>query len=101
MKICRCVPVLVLLAVLLSQISRLPAESANPSRVELPEGPPAQITLGSGAAVTARSRGGRFELVGLRKNEIVDVAVQYPTSRAGERVLVLAIDGGRLIAPTD
>ena len=101
---------LVLLAVLALLAASLPAQSptpppaatpaSKPSNAREPDGPTAVITPLSGAAVTARSRKGRFDLVGLRKNELVEITVQYPAAKAGQRILTVPLDGGRVIAPS-
>lgn len=58
----------------------------------------ATIDLGTSAVVTATCRKGSFERVGLRHDQTVDIAVQYPTANAGQTITVDALDGGQIIA---
>ena len=58
----------------------------------------AAITLGTAQPVTAYCRTGKFERVGLRHDQMVDIAVQYSTEDAGKTVTVEPLDGGQVIA---
>jgi hypothetical protein len=59
----------------------------------------ASIDFGNGGLVTVSSRQGGFDRVGLRHDQTVDIAVQYPTASAGETIGVEALDGGQLVVP--
>lgn len=50
--------------------------------------------------VTAYCRRGSFERVGLQRDQVVDITVQYSTASAGSFVTVTALDGGKTIAQT-
>ena len=65
----------------------------------LPVDATASIDFGNGQSVTATCHRGGFERVGLRHDQMVDVAVQYSTADAGKSVTVEALDGGQVIAP--
>jgi hypothetical protein len=58
----------------------------------------AAIDLGTAQPVTIVCRNGSFERVGLRHDQIVDIAVQYSTANPGQAVSVEALDGGQVIA---
>jgi hypothetical protein len=58
----------------------------------------AAIDLGNNQIVTVSSHQGGFDRVGLRHDQTVDIAVQYPTASAGETIGVEALDGGQVIA---
>jgi hypothetical protein len=57
------------------------------------------IDLGTAAVVTAYSRQGSFDRVGLRHDQTIDIAVQYSTAAGGQVVTVEPLDGGQIIAP--
>lgn len=58
----------------------------------------ASIEFGDGTLVTVSSHQGSFDRVGLRHDQMVDIAVQYPATSAGETISVDALDGGQIIA---
>ena len=60
----------------------------------------ATIDLGTAQAVTAYCRKGNFDRVGLRHDQTVDIAVQYSAAPVGQAIIVEALDGGQVIAPT-
>jgi hypothetical protein len=64
----------------------------------LPVEATASIDFGNDALVTVSSRQGRFDRVGLRHDQTVDIAVQYPDVRPGATIAVEALDGGQIIA---
>jgi hypothetical protein len=65
----------------------------------LPVEATASIDFGAGALVTVSSHQGGFDRVGLKHDQVVDIAVQYPAASAGEIIAVEALDGGQVIAP--
>lgn len=65
----------------------------------LPIDATALIDFGNGQSVTATCHKGGFDRVGLRHDQMVDVAVQYSTADAGKSVTVEPLDGGQVIAP--
>ena len=65
----------------------------------LPVDATALIDFGNGQSVTATCHRGGFQRVGLRHDQMVDVAVQYSTAEAGKSVAVQPLDGGQVIAP--
>jgi len=58
----------------------------------------ATIVDGSEAPVATVSRKGIFNLVGLKHDHMVDIAVQYPVSKAGHVISAEPLDGGQVIA---
>jgi hypothetical protein len=58
----------------------------------------AAIDLGTAQPVTAYCRTGKFDRVGLRHDQMVDITVQYSTGNAGQAVTVEPLDGGQVIA---
>jgi hypothetical protein len=62
-------------------------------------GPAATVVLPTSAAsVVSYSINGIFQLVNLPQDQIAQVVIQYPTSKAAEVVKVEALDGGLLAA---
>lgn len=70
----------------------------KPSLAKEVDPPIAVITYGSGEGVTAYSSRGQFGIIGVWKGETVDVVIQYSTAKAGQRVGISALSGGRVIA---
>jgi hypothetical protein len=64
----------------------------------LPVEATASIDFGNGALVTVSSRQGGFDRVGLRHDQTVDIAVQYPEGTSGATIAIEALDGGQIIA---
>lgn len=63
-----------------------------------PRRPSATFTFGDGQKITARSRTGRFRLVGLRAGEVVDVDLQLPNRLSANFAMAQPLDGGKLIS---
>jgi len=59
----------------------------------------ANIDLGNAAIVTSNCRAGVFDRVGLRHDQMIDIAVQYSNAEAGKTISVEPLDGGQIIAP--
>jgi len=59
----------------------------------------ATIDLGTAQPVTASCHNGHFDRVGLRHDQMVDIAVRYCPAVAGQRIIVEPLDGGQIIAP--
>jgi len=75
-----------------------PAQSEKASKIA--ENTTASVTLSSGQVVTARSRKGVLEQIGLLPNEVVDIAVQYPPEAVGHEITAEPLDGGKMIGPS-
>lgn len=77
--------------------------AAPPSAIKsrhVPADATASIDVGAGVLVTACSRHGNFDRVGLRHDQMVDIAVQYSAANAGQTITVEPLDGGQIIAPS-
>src|SRR5205823_14148591 len=57
----------------------------------------ATIDVGATQPVTATSRRGIFDRVGLRHDQMIDIAINYPVAKAGQAIIVEALDGGQVI----
>ena len=77
-----------------------PLPTAPPTAHSLIEfGPSAMVVLpASAASVMSYSINGIFQLVSLPQDQIAQIVIQYPTSKAAEVVKVEALDGGLLAA---
>jgi hypothetical protein len=77
-----------------------PLPTAPPTAHSLIEfGPSATIVLpASAASVVSYGINGIFQLVNLPQDQLAQVVIQYPTSKAAEVVKVEALDGGLLAA---
>lgn len=64
----------------------------------LPIDATASIAFEGGQSVTAFCHAGRFDRVGLRHDQTVDIAVQYSAASAGAAVTVVPLDGGAIVA---
>jgi flagellar hook protein FlgE len=76
--------------------------AAPPSAIKsrrVPADATASIDVGTGVLVTAYSRHGSFDRVGLRHDQTVDITVQYSTANAGQTITVEPLDGGQIVAP--
>lgn len=74
----------------------------QPQIIALPDGPSAVIIYSSGAHLQTRTADeGSAELIGLEKNEVVVIVVQYPVTKVGQRVNVVPLDGGELVGGTN
>lgn len=82
-------------------ISNLSAQTpaSTPDAGTAPPGVYAIVTYSSGQSVVAPAAGGIFSLVGLQPGEVVQVVVQYPTSKALQVVNLEALDGGIVLPP--
>jgi hypothetical protein len=59
------------------------------------------ISWGANQSVTAISRGGVSDRIGLQPDQLVDVTVQFSTSAAGRTIIVEPLDGGRIIGTSN
>ena len=77
-----------------------PLPTAPPTAHSLVEfGPAATVVLpATAASVVSYSINGIFQLVNLPQDQLAQVVIQYPTSKAAEVVKVEALDGGLLAA---
>ena len=64
-----------------------------------PTEPTAIIRAGLAQPVIIKSSDGSFAQVGLTRGQLVDIAVQYPAAKAGDAIVAVPLDGGRVIAP--
>jgi hypothetical protein len=98
-----------LLAGLLVLISALPAlaqssdippppEPSNGPALAVPESPIVTITFPNAKSVQDRSRGRQYGIVGIRPNEVVDIALEFSPQWAHRLLAIEALDGGRILA---
>ena len=99
--IARLTGLFVLVSVNLLTISKLSAQTpaSTPDAGTAPPGVYATVTYSSGQSVVAPGAGGIFSLVGLQPGDVVQVVVQYPTSKAMQVVNLEALDGGIVLPP--
>lgn len=60
--------------------------------------PTATFTFGDGTQITTQSTTGRFRLVGLHLNEVVDIALRFPVVLLSSSATAQSLDGGSVIS---
>lgn len=75
-----------------------PPEPSNAPALVVPEGPKVTIIFPNAESLQDRSRGRQYGLVGIRPNELVEIALQFSTQWAQRLLSVEALDGGRVLA---
>ncbi len=77
----------------------IPAAKASPPNPQRsPIDANATIDDGQAQPVTTISRKGRFECVGLKRDQMVSITVQYPAAMAGHSINAEPLDGGKVVA---
>ena len=71
--------------------ARLTAQS---SAALQPSGPIALISFADGSSLTTSAERGVSDLVGLQKEEVVNLQLTFPAASAGHRVIIQSLDGG-------
>lgn len=72
----------------------------SPAVAQVVEGPEVTIAFNSGQSAKARTLNGAAEQVGLKANEVVDLAVNYGSAKSGTAITAIPLDGGRIVGPT-
>ena len=57
------------------------------------------VNYGQGKEKRRRSHHGEMEPVGLPLGQVIEITLEFPKKRAGQLVIVSALDGGRITAP--
>jgi hypothetical protein len=73
-------------------------DEPTPTPAAVDPRPSATFTFADATQIKTHSARGRFRLVGLHLNEVVNVVVQFPTQWANTPLTLQSVDGGNLSA---